>query len=53
MDINCIKFCNFQVKESKDIKRASLDLHTDRQTQNNMPPFLKGGGHKNAFVYKF
>ena len=41
MDIKCIKFFNFQVKGSKDIKRASLDQHTDRQMQNNMPP-LKG-----------
>ena len=37
MDIHCIKFCNFQVK-------VSHDLHTDRQMQNNVPPFLKGEG---------
>ena len=34
-------FGNFQVKQSKDIERSSLDLETDRQLQNNMLPFKK------------
>ena len=44
--IHCTKFGNFQAKRSKDIEKTSLGLQTDRQVQNNMLPFYKGG-HKN------
>ena len=38
------KFCNFKATRSKDVDRASLCLQTDRQVQNNICPFFKGGG---------
>ena len=42
----CTKFGIDQVEESKDIMRTTLDLQTDLQLQNNMPPFSRGGGIK-------
>ena len=42
----CTEFGIDKVKGSKDIKRTTLGLQTnrptDRQLQNNMPPFSRG-----------
>ena len=38
----CTKFGIDQVKGSKDIERTTLGLQTERQLQNNMPPFPRG-----------
>ena len=56
----CTKFGIDQMKGSKDIEWTTFGLQTDRltnrqtdrQLQNNMPPFSKGGGgHKKSFCY--
>ena len=40
----CTKFCNDQVKRSKDIERTTLGLQTDRPTvAKQYAPFFKGG----------
>ena len=38
----CTKYGIDQVKGSKDIDRTRFGLQTDRQLQNNMPPFSRG-----------
>ena len=49
--IHCTKFSIFPAKRSREIEHPLLSLQTNRQVQNNMPPFFKGGIKRKTFIF--